>query len=233
MQRLDKFLSDARVASRKELRDMIRAGRVAVGGRIVTAVDFKVDENADLVTVDGVEAARKRTVTIMLNKPAGYITALEDARDKTVMELLPPEYRRLGVMPVGRLDKATEGLLLFTNDGQLNHRLASPRHGIWKTYYAEHESTATSADVKAFARGLVLSDGLRCLPAELIPQGLGVSLIRVQEGKFHQVRRMMESRQMHVQYLRRIQEGSLCLGDLQLGQVRELSEEETRVLWMD
>lgn len=226
MQRLDKYLSEAKVASRKELREMIRAGRITVNGTVANTVDFKVDETKDQVTVDGMPISGKRTATIMLHKPAGYLTAVEDARDRTVMELIPDEYRRLGVMPVGRLDKATEGLLLFTNDGQLNHRLISPKHGVWKTYYAEHDGIATAGDVKAFARGLVLADGLHCLPAELIPQEPGISLIRVQEGKFHQVRRMMESRQMHVNYLKRLQEGNLALGDLPLGQVRELSEEE-------
>ncbi len=230
MQRLDKYLSDAKVASRRELREMIRAGRIAVDGQIVTTVDFKVDEKTAKVTLDGALIAGKRTVTIMLHKPAGYLTAATDTRDKTIMELIPPEYQKLGVMPVGRLDKATEGLLLLTNDGQLNHRLASPRHGVWKTYYAEHEGIATANDVKAFARGLTLSDGLHCLPAQLVPQQLGKSLIRVQEGKFHQVRRMMESRQMHVTYLKRLQEGNLQLGDLPLGQVRELTPEEVENL---
>lgn len=230
MQRLDKYLSEARVASRRELREMIRAGRIGVNGAVVTAVDAKVNEGSDTVTLDGAVICGKRTVTVMMNKPAGYITSADDPRDRTVMELLPEEYRRLGVMPVGRLDKATEGLLLFTNDGKLNHRLVSPKHGVWKTYYAEHDGIATAGDVKAFARGLVLSDGLHCLPAELIPQELGKSLIRVQEGKFHQVRRMMESRQMHVNYLRRLQEGGLCLGALALGQVRELSAEEVAAL---
>lgn len=233
MQRLDKYLSDAKVASRKELRTMIRAGRVTVNGVVVTGNDFHVEETQDIVAVDGVALGVKRTVTILLNKPAGYLSAVQDARDKTIMELIPPEYLRLNVMPVGRLDKATEGLLLLTNDGQLNHRLLSPRNGVWKTYYCEHEGAATAADVKAFARGLTLSDGLKCLPAELIPQELGKSLVRVQEGKFHQVRRMMESKQMHVTYLRRIQEGCLCLGELPMGQVRELTQEEVEALWRE
>lgn len=230
MQRLDKFLSDAKVASRKELRQMIRAGRVRINGAVAADSGVRVDETRDTVCVDGVAVGRKRTVTIMLHKPAGYLSAVTDARDKTVMELIPEEYVRLNVMPVGRLDKATEGLLLFTNDGQLNHRLLSPRHGVWKTYYCEHEGIATESDVRAFARGLVLADGLHCLPAELIPQEPGKSLVRVQEGKFHQVRRMMQSRQMRVTYLKRLQEGNLSLGGLPLGQVRELTEAEVAEL---
>lgn len=230
MIRLDKYLSDAKVASRKELKAMIRAGRVAVNGKTVTEEDLKVDETNVQVTVDGLPVCGRRIVTIMMNKPAGYLTAAEDKRDPTVMELVPEKYRKMNVMPIGRLDKATEGLLLFTNDGQLNHRLASPKHGIWKTYYAEHDGIVTAGDINAFAKGLVLSDGLHCLPAELISLELGKSLIRVQEGKFHQVRRMMESRQMHVNYLKRLAEGGLELGDLPLGQCRELTEEELK-LW--
>lgn len=230
MIRLDKYLSDAKVASRKELKGMIRAGRVAVNGKTVTQEELKVDESSVQVTLDGLPVCGRRIVTIMMNKPAGYLTAAEDKRDPTVMELVPEKYRKMNVMPIGRLDKATEGLLLFTNDGQLNHRLASPKHGIWKTYYAEHDGIVTAGDINAFAKGLVLSDGLHCLPAELISLELGKSLIRVQEGKFHQVRRMMESRQMHVNYLKRLAEGELQLGDLPLGQCRELTEEELKLL---
>lgn len=230
MIRLDKYLSDAKVASRKELKGMIRAGRVAVNGKTVTQEEFKVDESSVQVTLDGLPVCGRRIVTIMMNKPAGYLTAAEDKRDPTVMELVPEKYRKMNVMPIGRLDKATEGLLLFTNDGQLNHRLASPKHGVWKTYYAEHEGIVTAGDINAFSKGLVLSDGLHCLPAELISLEIGKSLIRVQEGKFHQVRRMMESRQMHVNYLKRLAEGKLQLGDLPLGQCRELTEEELKLL---
>lgn len=230
MKRLDKYLSDAKVASRKELRAIIRAGRVRVDGEIVTQEDLKINEETAIVTLDNLPIAGRRTVTIMMNKPAGYLTAAEDKRDKTVMELIPEKYRKLDVMPVGRLDKATEGLLLFTNDGQLNHRLASPKHGVWKTYYAEHEGIVTAGDIQAFERGLVLSDGLHCLPAQLEALDVGKSLIRVQEGKFHQVRRMMESRQMHVNYLKRMAEGKLELGELPLGQCRELTEEELLLL---
>lgn len=230
MQRLDKYLSDAKIASRKELKQMIRAGRVTINGELVSAEDTKLDESTAVVALDGETVCGKRTVTIMLHKPAGYVTAAEDARDATVMELVPEEYQKMGVMPIGRLDKATEGLLLLTNDGQLNHRLASPRHGIWKTYYAEHEGSVTQEDIQSFAAGMRLSDGLQCLPAQLILQEDGKSLIRVQEGKFHQVRRMMDARQLHVKYLKRIAEGELTLGNLPLGKCRELTQEEVAEL---
>ena len=142
------------------------------------------------------------------------------------MELLPREYANQDLKPVGRLDKATEGLLLFTNDGDLLHRLISPKKEVPKVYYARHEGTAGEADIAAFTAGLTLRDGTVCLPAKLEPLGPGESLITVCEGKYHQVRRMMASRQMTVLYLERRQEGCLSLGELPRGQVRELTEEE-------
>jgi 16S rRNA pseudouridine516 synthase len=169
-------------------------------------------------------------VVLMLNKPAGFVTATEDRRERTVMELLPGEYRHLELRPVGRLDKATEGLLLFTNDGDLLHRLISPKNEVPKVYYARHEGQAGEADVEAFSQGLTLRDGTACLPARLEPQGPGESLITVCEGKYHQVRRMMASRGMTVTYLERRQEGALELGSLPRGQVRELSAAEQEIL---
>ena len=149
---------------------------------------------------------------------------------RSVMELLPAAYKHLDLKPVGRLDKATEGLLLFTNDGDLLHRLISPKKEVPQVYYARHEGTATEADVVAFAEGLVLRDGLNCLPAKLQPVAEGESLITVCEGKYHQVRRMMASRNMTVVYLERRQEGDLVLGDLPRGGTRELTPEELSVL---
>ena len=142
------------------------------------------------------------------------------------MELLPEQYRHFDLKPVGRLDKATEGLLLFTNDGDLLHRLISPKKEVPKIYYARHEGAATEEDVAAFAAGLILKDGTQCLPAKLEPLGAGESLVTVCEGKYHQVRRMMASRNMPVMYLERQQEDFLTLGDLPRGQVRELTEAE-------
>ncbi len=229
MQRLDKLLSDAGVASRKELKTMIRSGSVKVNGVPVREPETKVDEKTALVQVDGVTIGRQRTVVLVLHKPAGYVTSTDDPRDKTVMELIPPQYRYLNPKPVGRLDKDTEGLLLFTNDGQLAHRILSPRSRIWKRYYAEHKGQAGPEDIEAFAEGIVLKDGDRCLPARLFPQGEGRSLIEICEGKYHQVRRMMASRGMPVTYLKRVAEAGLELGDLPLGKVRELPEEKLRL----
>ena len=226
MQRLDKLLSEAGVASRKELKSIIRAGRVTVDGSVAKTPEMKVDEKSAEVKVDGVPVGRQRTILLMLHKPAGYVTSTDDPRDKTVMELIPEEYRYLDPKPVGRLDKETEGLLLFTNDGQLAHKLISPKSQVWKRYEATHEGQAGAEDARAFAEGVTLKDGDCCLPAKLIPNGPGRSVVEVCEGKYHQVRRMLASRGMPVTYLKRVAEGGLELGDLPLGAVREVALEE-------
>lgn len=225
MQRLDRFLAEAGVESRRKLKDVIRSERVCVNGSVVRAPEQKIDEATDIVTLDGqrVESGSARVV-LMLHKPAGCVTAARDDRYPTVMEYLPEQYRKL--MPVGRLDMETEGLLLFTNDGDLAHRLILPRHQVEKTYYAEHPGTADEEDIAAFREGCVLRDGTKCLPAVLEPLGEGRSLVRVREGKYHQVRRMLAARGKPVSYLRRIAEGELRLGDLPLGMTRILTEEE-------
>ena len=226
MERLDKFLCDSGAGTRSQVKVILKAGRVTVDGKAERDGSRKIDPQKQVVCLDGEALGGMRRVVLMLNKPAGYVTATEDKNDPTVMELLPQEYRHLELKPVGRLDKATEGLLLFTNDGDLLHRLISPKKEVPKIYYARHEGTAGPEDVAAFAAGLVLRDGLNCLSAGLEPLGEGESLITVCEGKYHQVRRMMASRNMTVLYLERRQEGFLTLGELPRGQVRELTAEE-------
>ena len=226
MERLDKFLCDSGVGTRSQVKLILKSGRVSVDGKVEKDSAKKVDPGRQLICLDGEVLGGKRRVVVMLNKPAGFVTATEDPVERTVMELLPPEMKHLELKPVGRLDKATEGLLLFTNDGDLLHRLISPRKEVPKVYYARHEGQAGPEDVEAFSQGLTLRDGTCCLPAKLEPLGPGESLITVCEGKYHQVRRMMASRNMTVLYLERRQEGPLSLGDLSRGQVRELTEEE-------
>ena len=230
MERLDKFLCDSGAGTRSQVKVILKAGRVTVDGVPVRDGSVKVDPQKQSISLDGETLGGKRMMVLMLNKPAGYITATEDPKEPTVMELLPQQYRHMDLKPVGRLDKATEGLLLFTNDGDLLHRLISPKKEIPKIYYARHEGTAGEADVSAFKEGLTLRDETACLPAVLEPLGPGESLITVCEGKYHQVRRMMASRGMHVEYLERRQEGPLTLGDLPRGVVRELTEEEILLL---
>ena len=230
MERLDKFLCDSGAGTRSQVKIMIKSGRVTIDGRAEKDAGAKIDPQTQKICLDGEPMTGAQRLVVMLNKPAGYITATEDKQDKTVMELLPEELRKADLKPVGRLDKATEGLLLFTNDGDLLHRLISPKKEVPKVYYARHEGTATQEDVVAFAAGLTLQDGTACLSAKLEPLGPGESLITVCEGKYHQVRRMMASRGMHVEYLERKEEGSLQLGDLPRGKTRLLTEEEIRSL---
>ena len=230
MERLDKFLCDSGVGTRSQVKVILKSGRVAVDGKVEKDNSRKIDPNTQTVTLDGEVLGGKRRIVAMLNKPAGFVTATEDANDRTVMELLPAELRSQDLKPIGRLDKATEGLLLFTNDGDLLHRLISPKKEVPKVYYARHEGEANAEDVAAFAEGLTLRDGLNCLPAKLEPLGPGESLITVCEGKYHQVRRMMASRGMTVGYLRREAEAGLTLADLPLGQTRELTEAEVAAL---
>lgn len=210
---------------------MVRKGRVSVDGVVAKTSDQKVDEVNAVITVDGVVIAKKRRMVALLNKPMGYVTSTEDPRDPTVMALVPEEWEIMDLFPVGRLDKDTEGLLIFTNDGDLAHRLISPKHEVEKVYYAEHVGSATEEDVVAFKEGLLLKDGLQCKSAKLESLGEGKSLITVTEGKYHQVRRMMASRGMTVTYLKRVKEGGVSLGDLEKGKMRELLEEEEALLF--
>ena len=230
MDRLDKFLCASGIGTRSQVKVILKAGRVTVDGKVERDNSRKIDPQVNVIALDGETLGGKRRIVLMLNKPAGFVTATEDAAERTVMELLPAEYKHFDLKPVGRLDKATEGLLLFTNDGDLLHRLISPKKEVPKIYYARHEGEATAEDVEAFAGGLTLRDGTVCLPGKLEPLGPGESLITVCEGKYHQVRRMMASRNMTVLYLERRCEGPLELGTLPRGQVRELSDGEIAAL---
>ena len=230
MERLDKYLCDSGVGTRSQVKSILKTGRVCLDGKPEKDGSKKIDPQKQTVTLDGEVLGGHRRVVLMLNKPAGFVTATEDKSERTVMELLPQEWKHMDVKPVGRLDKATEGLLLFTNDGDLLHRLISPKKEVPKVYYAKHEGQAGQEDVEAFASGLTLRDGTVCLPARLQPIGPGESLITVCEGKYHQVRRMMASRNMTVTYLERRQEGALTLGELPRGSVRELSAREIQSL---
>lgn len=229
MERLDKFLCDCGAGTRSQVKAILKSGRVTVNGQPEKDGSRKIDPQTCRIELDGQQLGAVGRIVVLMNKPAGYVTATEDKTDKTVMELLPEEYRKWELKPVGRLDKMTEGLLLFTNDGNLLHRLISPKKQVQKVYYARHEGCATQEDVAAFAQGLTLRDGTLCLPAVLEPLGEGESRITVCEGKYHQVRRMMASRGMHVTYLERQQEGDLVLGSLPRGCVRQLSHQEVQL----
>ncbi len=227
MERLDKVIANRGVASRREVKALVRQGRVLVDGVPAAAPDMKVAAETAVITVDGMTLGSERHIYLLLHKPAGVLTATEDKRQPTVLDLIPQELRRRDLAPVGRLDKDTEGLLLLTDDGELTHRLLSPKYHVDKVYYARVEGVPDEQDAAAFAEGLLLGDGLQCLPAKLEPLGGGECLVTLREGKFHQVKRMLASRGKPVQYLKRLSMGPLRLEpELAAGQCRLLTEEE-------
>lgn len=225
--RLDKMLSDMGIASRKELKDIIRRGRVSVNGVTATAPDMKLDGETAVIALDGQRLLYSRYRYFMLDKPTGVLSVTEDRKQPTVMDLLSPEMRRMGLFPVGRLDKDTSGLLLLTNDGDYAHRVISPKSGVEKLYYARVDGALSQKDVEAFEKGIVLADGTECLPAKLEILAERECHVRVMEGKYHQVRRMLASRGAPVLELRRLSIGALKLDEsLGPGGFRELDQTE-------
>ena len=227
MERLDKLLAGTGKWSRREVKALVRQGLVRVDGRLAASAEDKLDPAAAIITVAGETISLCRFTYVMLHKPAGVLTATEDRKQPTVLDLLPPELRRIGLAPVGRLDKDTEGLLLLTNDGELAHRLLSPKYHVDKRYLARVDGELSAADTEAFARGMTLGDGLECLPAglEVLPDR--VCIVTLREGKFHQVKRMLAARGAPVLYLKRLSMGSLHLDEkLAPGAWRELTLEE-------
>lgn len=233
MQRLDKILASTGKWSRREAKLLVKQGRVLVDGRPAAGVEEKYDPTATPITVDGEDIGYRKFTWLMMHKPGGVLSATEDGRGETVLDLLPPELRRLGLFPVGRLDKDTEGLLLLTNDGELTHRLLSPRYHVDKRYLARVDGDLSPADVSAFAAGMTLPDGLVCLPAglELLPQPR-TCIVTLREGKFHQVKRMLAACGAPVLYLKRLSMGPLTLpDDLPPGAYRLLTDEEISALY--
>ena len=231
MERLDKIISATGKKSRREVREMVRQGRVLVDGKPAPAADMKVDPQTAVILLDGEPLGYEKFTYVMLHKPAGVLTATEDRRQETVLDLLPPELRRRALSPVGRLDKDTEGLLLLTNDGQLAHRLLSPKSHVDKVYYARVDGALEPGDIAAFAAGMTLGDGLECLPAGLEILSPTEALVTLREGKFHQVKRMLAARGKPVLYLKRLSMWRLRLDPaLAPGAWRMLTEEERSAL---
>lgn len=227
MTRLDKMLSDAGIASRKELKAIIKAGRVTVNDTAVSLPEIKIAPEKDVIRLDGTVIRYSRFHYYMMDKPCGVLTATEDREQKTVIDLLSPELKRIGLFPVGRLDKDTSGLLLLTDDGDFAHRVISPKYNIEKLYHAKVDGLFNVEDVDAFSAGLILRDGTKCLPAKLEIRGQNECFVTVMEGKYHQVRRMLASRGKTVTELRRLRIGSLNIdSSLGSGGFRELEQEE-------
>ncbi len=229
-QRLDKIIASTGRFSRREVKTLVREGRVLVDGRIAASAEEKCDPERAHIRVNGEEIGYREHTYVMLHKPAGVLSATEDGRGKTVLDLLAPEYRKIGLFPVGRLDKDTEGLLLLTDDGALAHDLLAPKKHVDKVYFARTEGTLGEEDCAAFAAGITLGDGLSCLPAKLELLNVGAQsevLVTVCEGKFHQVKRMLASRGTPVIYLKRLSMGTLTLDEgLKAGEYRLLTAQE-------
>lgn len=224
--RLDKFLADCGKATRSEARDMIRNGRISVDGCTVRKPETKIDEKA-IVEIDGQVVGGSGYIYIMMNKPAGVLSATEDRSQPTVTDLLSDELKRRALFPVGRLDKDTTGLLLLTNDGDFAHRVISPRGHVKKRYLAVTDGTPSKEDAARFENGITLADGTACLPAALDIIGDSLCIVTVEEGKYHQVKRMLASCGTPVVKLHRLSIGGLEL-DKQLPEAsyRELKPEE-------
>ncbi|CEG28257.1 pseudouridine synthase [Bacillus sp. B-jedd] len=232
--RIDKMLANLGFGSRKEVKKLLKVGAVKVNEKLVKDPKQHVDPEKDVVTLNGDVIEYKEFIYLMMNKPPGVLSATEDNRDETVIDLLEIDDQVYEPFPVGRLDKDTEGLLLITNDGQLAHRLLSPKKHVPKTYFAVIEGEVTNADVEAFREGVTLDDGYHTKPGELniLKSGLMSDIeLTITEGKFHQVKRMFQAVGKRVVYLKRMTMGPLQLDEtLELGEYRELTEEEIEML---
>lgn len=233
-QRIDKILSNLGYGSRSEIKKYCKQGSVVVNGSEVSNPGTQVDTENDEILFNGEEVIYREYIYLMMNKPAGYISATTDKYDQTVLDLIDLSYLAFEPFPVGRLDKDTEGLLVLTNDGKLSHRVLSPKKHVPKTYYAKIDGVVTEEDVEAFLEGVVLDDGYKTMPSQLnILKSDDESEIEltIHEGKFHQVKRMFESVGKKVVYLKRLSMGNLKLDEsLELGEYRELTDEEVKLI---
>jgi 16S rRNA pseudouridine516 synthase len=228
--RLDKFLANAGVGTRSEVKTIIRKGLVVLNGEVVTDNDMDVHPETDEVLVDDAPIAYQEFVYVILNKPKGYVSAKEDRDDPTVISLiLGYEHRDLHI--VGRLDKDTTGLLVITDDGKLTHKLTSPKHDVAKTYLLEVNAPIDEALVTAFTKGFALGESDKVLPSKLvILPTKNQALLTIHEGKFHQVKRMFAKFGYTVSELQRVAIGTLELGDLKVGEFRDLTKDEVTKL---
>lgn len=235
MERLDKVLANLGYGSRKEVKALVKDGEVEIDGIPAKDSSMQLDPEKSEIKVSGEVVNYRKYIYLIMNKPDGVVSATYDKYDETVIDLIDDEYKVFEPFPVGRLDKDTVGLLLITNDGELNHRLISPKWHVDKVYYAEIDKKVDKSDIAAFEKGIVLDDGYKCMSAKL--EILNTSehgsevLVTIQEGKFHQVKRMFNSVDKNVVYLKRIKFGPIDLDEnLEEGQSRELTDEEMKIL---
>ncbi len=232
--RIDKFISEQAGVSRSDAKTMLKKGQILINGSIVKSADTRLDPEKDIVTISGKEISYRKFMYIMLNKPDGVVCATRDGLSSTVLELLPPELIRKGLFPAGRLDKDTEGFVFITDDGALAHKMLSPKNHVEKEYILTLEKPAEKHYEELFASGMTIDGGEECLPAKLIftdnPQ---IVRLILHEGKYHQVKRMMEAAGNRVTHLKRIRMGGIELDSaLSAGQCREITASELENLWL-
>jgi len=230
--RLDKFLSTMGCCSRADAKRIVRRGGVTVNGTVAKSADAPIDPEVDRIVFEGRYVPYRKYIYIMMNKPEGVVSATEDGRDRTVLDLLPPDVRRAGMFPCGRLDKNTLGLVLLTDNGELGHRLLAPKSHVTKIYRFQSKFPMTAEDAARFENGLVLEDGYVTLPAKIALDAEGdCGYITLTEGKYHQIKRMLESLDNRITYLERVQFGPLTLDPtLARGEWRYLTDDEITAL---
>lgn len=233
MERLDKILAAQGIGSRKEVQKLIKAKSVMVNGEIIVKPETKLEPESCEIKVKGQALNFQKHLYIMMNKPQGVVSATEDKDCKTVIDILPDEFKRKGLFPAGRLDKDTEGLLIITDDGDFAHKMLSPKKHIVKKYYAELDGEVTEDMVNRFSQGIVFKDGTKCLPAKLEILQKNSAFVEICEGKFHQVKKMFNVCGLNVTFLKRISIGSLILdSNLTIGSSRMLTKYEKTAIFI-
>lgn len=236
MERLDKFLSSRGCLSRKEAQKLIKIGDVTINGEVCKTVDKKIDPETEAVKLRGQEVCPDEHIYIMLNKPAGVVSATRDDHDKTVIDILPRELKRSGLFPAGRLDKDTEGLLIITDDGEFAHKMLSPKKHVEKKYIAKLDGEITFEAVRQFEEGIAFADGTKCMPAKLEIDKNGdktTGIVTICEGKFHQVKKMFAVCGLKVVHLQRISVGNLYLdGKLPIGEAKKLTKLDINAIFV-
>ncbi|WP_432204881.1 pseudouridine synthase [Cetobacterium somerae] len=227
--RLEKYLVQCGVASRKKIKAAIAEGRVTVNGKIEVNDATDVEWDEDIITFDGFVPEKKQLKYYIMYKIAGYITAMEDENKKTVADLLPENINRSSVFPVGRLDKDTEGLLLFTSDGDLSHAMAHPDRNMEKTYYVELDKDISLEDISALENGVVLDTNYTALPGKVEYLSSKSIHLTITEGKYHQVKKMLKAVKNKVVYLKRVKFGNLTLDGMIPGEVKEIKREDIHI----
>ena len=229
MMRLDKFFSEQKILSRKEVADKVKKGCIAINGVIAKKADIKIDETKDVVTLDDQIVQYKKFVYLLLNKPQGYVSSTDDPRDKTVLDLLPPDLRKFDLFPCGRLDKDTVGLVILTNDGVSAHNNLSPKRHVKKKYFFTTADEYSDQDVDAIQAGITLADGWTTKPCKIDRVDSKNGYITLVEGKYHEIKRLFGARGNKIVFLQRVSFSSIVLGDLPEGEYRHLTPQEEQI----